>query len=101
MKIIAKTTPVGKFSANAFGLYDMHGNVWEWCQDTRHQNYKGAPTDNSTWVDNNNYRVLRGGSWMVNSLVCRSAYRHNNIPDFDLDPDSGFRVVCSVAQGAN
>jgi formylglycine-generating enzyme required for sulfatase activity len=61
-----QTTDVGSFPANAFGLHDMHGNVWEWCQDTWHENYNGAPTDGSAWVDENanqNIRILRGGSW--------------------------------------
>jgi formylglycine-generating enzyme required for sulfatase activity len=64
-----QTTDVGSFPANAFGLHDMHGNVWEWCQDTWHENYNGAPTDGSAWVDENanqNRMILRGGSWYNN-----------------------------------
>ncbi len=72
-----RTTAVGNFPPNTFGLYDMHGNVWEWCLDTWHQNYQGAPTDGSGWMEttNNNYHLLRGGSWGSNPDYCRSAYR--------------------------
>ena len=51
-----KTTPVGSFPPNAFGLYDMHGNLWEWCLDTWHSNYKVAPRDGSAWIDNDNQK---------------------------------------------
>jgi formylglycine-generating enzyme required for sulfatase activity len=64
-----QTTPVGCFKvANAFGLYDMHGNVWEWCEDDYHPNYQGAPTDGSAWISKNKptTKVLRGGSWYYN-----------------------------------
>jgi len=71
-----QTTDVGSFPPNAFGLYDMHGNVWEWCSDRWHNNYNGAPTDGSSWeTGTNNNRVLRGGSWNCNAADCRSAYR--------------------------
>ncbi len=72
-----QTTDVGSFPPNSFGLYDMHGNVWEWCSDKWHGNYSGATTDGSSWetgTDNN--RVLRGGSWIVVAGYCRSAYRN-------------------------
>ncbi|MDJ0695213.1 formylglycine-generating enzyme family protein [Mastigocoleus sp. MO_188.B34] len=94
-----KTTEVGSFGvANAFGLYDMHGNVWEWCEDTWHSNYEGAPTDGSAWVkdvdDNDNrYRLLRGGSWYLDPDCCRSASRSNYVIDYDV----GLRVVCGVS----
>jgi eukaryotic-like serine/threonine-protein kinase len=75
----AETTEVGKFPPNAFGLYDMHGNVWEWCQDSWHDNYNNTPTDGSAWVNNDNkIKLLRGGSWYHYLAYCRSAYRVNN-----------------------
>ncbi|CAD5980691.1 Formylglycine-generating enzyme [Planktothrix tepida] len=108
-----ETTPVGEFPPNAFGLYDLHGNVWEWCADPWHGNYEGAPTQGEVWDEQNNNdnryqiynvenltkllssnqnRVIRGGSWYDNPWYCRGAYRNR------LGPDSrnryfGFRVV--------
>jgi formylglycine-generating enzyme required for sulfatase activity len=94
-----KTTPVGSFPPNAFGLYDMHGNVWEWCQDHWHENYKNAPTDGSAWINSeaskNAGRLLRGGSWIYNPRNCRAASRLNNDAGERYN-DSGFRVVCSA-----
>ncbi|MFM5960771.1 MAG: formylglycine-generating enzyme family protein [Dolichospermum sp.] len=90
------TTEVDTFPPNAFGLYDMHGNVWEWCQDDWHNNYKGAPTDGSAWTRlSNDRKVLRGGSWYDFSDFCRSASRSFNAADFD-DNNIGFRVVCDA-----
>jgi formylglycine-generating enzyme required for sulfatase activity len=91
-----QTTDVGSFPANAFGLRDMHGNVWEWCQDHWHENYNGAPTDGSAWVDGNdnqNRRMIRGGSWCFKPRLCRSASRFYYDPAYD-DNFIGFRVVC-------
>ncbi len=91
-----ETTPVGQFPPNAFGLYDMHGNVREWCADTWHDNYDGAPTDGSAWTEKgNDYRSpLRGGSWGYLPNYCRSAIRSLNYRrDIRLYYD-GFRVVC-------
>jgi formylglycine-generating enzyme required for sulfatase activity len=92
-----ETTPVGSFQvANAFGLYDMHGNVWEWCLDRWHYSYEGAPSDGQAWIvdDNENYyRIVRGGSWYNKPIVCRVANRNYNKPDND-NYDRGFRVVC-------
>jgi eukaryotic-like serine/threonine-protein kinase len=92
-----KTTEVGIFPANPFGLYDMCGNVWEWCEDEWHENYINAPINGSVWtslsVDN---KLLRGGSWYHNPANCRSAYRDfYNLDDFSHN--IGFRVVCSGA----
>jgi formylglycine-generating enzyme required for sulfatase activity len=95
-----ETTEVGSFGvANNFGLYDMHGNVWEWCQDSWHNSYKGAPTDGSAWLDteeNTNFKLLRGGSWYGDPDYCRSASRNYNFL-VDHDIIIGFRVVCSGA----
>ncbi|WP_246259604.1 formylglycine-generating enzyme family protein [Oxynema aestuarii] len=92
-----QTTPVGQFPPNAFGLYDLHGNVWEWCADSWHRNYEGAPRDGSAWVsDNDNRYPLRGGSWSFNPLFCRSAYRDDVIiiARGGINDDSGFRLAC-------
>ena len=88
------TTPVGSYGANAFGLYDMHGNVWEWCADRWHENYEGAPTDGSAWLEGGEDRyLLRGGSWDLNPRNCRSANR-NWVDPGSRDLNIGFRVVC-------
>ncbi|BAY41398.1 hypothetical protein NIES2111_57940 (plasmid) [Nostoc sp. NIES-2111] len=92
-KFNGQTSPVGSFPANAFGLHDMHGQVWEWCIDTWHDTYDDAPTDNIAWVDSNQFRVVRGGSWYSDSVMCRSAYRHRCNPKNKYE-DIGFRVVC-------
>ncbi|MBD2613135.1 formylglycine-generating enzyme family protein [Nostoc punctiforme FACHB-252] len=94
-----KTTPVGSFPPNPFGLYDMHGNVWELCQDHYHDNYNGAPTDGRAWVsDNTNFRLLRGGCWGDYPKICRSASRYNyGREERAYVPQViGFRVVCAV-----
>ncbi|MGK7876565.1 MAG: formylglycine-generating enzyme family protein, partial [Xenococcaceae cyanobacterium] len=74
-----ETTPVGQFPPNSFGLYDLHGNVWEWCGDEWHENYQGAPTDGSVWLDGEKNRSpMRGGSWRTYPQNCRSASRGNS-----------------------
>jgi len=95
-----QTTPVGMFPANAWGLHDMHGNVWEWCLDHMHDSYEGAPCDGSAWVDSEAPKELRkinrGGSWYMPQRHCRSAFRslaRPNVPDGPYD-DGGFRVAC-------
>ncbi|MEO0770380.1 MAG: SUMF1/EgtB/PvdO family nonheme iron enzyme [Cyanobacteria bacterium J06649_4] len=92
------TTDVGSFPANDFGLYDMHGNVWEWYQDHWHENYQGAPTDGSAWLSSgeNAKRLLRGGSWGVNPDYCRSANRSGDARDIRYC-SYGFRVVCAAS----
>ncbi len=79
-----KTTEVGEFPPNAFGLYDMHGNVWEWCQDYWHENYQGAPTNGSAWLTggDNTTRLLRGGSWDNDPGSCRGAFRNRDAPAY-------------------
>ena len=87
-----ETTPVGQFPPNAFGLYDLHGNVWEWVEDDWHQNYQGVPNDGSAWVNNSITKVVRGGSWDLSPWYCRSAYRDRWFRD-DRINFNGFRVV--------
>ncbi len=111
-----ETTPVGQFPPNAFGLYDLHGNVWEWCADPWHENYQGAPTQGEVWDEQNDNdnryqiynvenlvnlltdeqrRCVRGGSWFLNPVNCRSAYRSSVHPDY-FDNGLGFRVCWVV-----
>ena len=94
-----QTIPVGQFPPNVFGLYDMHGNVWEWCADTRHPNYDGAPTDGSAWIENKNDNCSpwRGGSWYSSPYYCRSAFR-NYLGSRRVNSNYflGFRVVCGA-----
>lgn len=88
------THPVGEKKSNAFGLFDMHGNVYEWCQDVWHDNYNGAPTDGSAWLSggDSSYRVLRGGSWYALGRHCRSASRYAYEPVARYSY-FGFRIV--------
>ena len=93
-----ETTAVGSFPANAFGLYDMHGNVLEWCQDYWHDSYAGAPSDGSAWIEGEDAsgRLLRGGSWGSIPGNCRSAVRYGHARD-SRDTVVGFRVVCAAS----
>jgi len=86
------TAPVASLKPNAFGLYDMIGNVFEWTADSYHENYQGAPTDGTEWQGDGVMRVLRGGSWDVNAASLRAAYRVSDSPDVRLDV-IGFRVA--------
>ncbi|MGF1936979.1 MAG: caspase, EACC1-associated type [Nostoc sp. ChiQUE02] len=91
-----QTTDVGNFPPNSFGLFDMHGDIWEWCQDTWHENYyNGAPTDATPWMSDNEERLLRGGSWNSNPWICRSAFRGKWVRVVHNDR-LGFRVVVAA-----
>jgi formylglycine-generating enzyme required for sulfatase activity len=97
-KYCEETTDVGTFPANDWGLYDMHGNVVEWCEDDWHGSYNGATDDGSAWVDSeqiNVNKLLRGGSWGNFPWNCRSATRNNLTRDF-INHDVGFRVCCEL-----
>ena len=88
-----ETVPVVSLPSNPWGLYEMHGNVWEWCQDRWHDNYRNAPTNGSAWVDRNAssaYCVLRGGSWISGACYLRAAYRSRGHPALRSD-GIGFR----------
>jgi formylglycine-generating enzyme required for sulfatase activity len=96
-----QTTNVGSFPANAWGLQDMHGNVWEWCLDRWHPSLAKAPTDGSAWQEPapevakqyQDWRLLRGGSWDNDPGYCRSAYR-DRLQPVSVDGLVGLRVVC-------
>ena len=110
-----QTTDVGSFPPNAFGLYDMHGNLREWCADPWHATYQGAPSDGRVWDENNNDnryqnydllvnikndsrpRLLRGGRWFDVPAHCRSAYRLSFDPPDNRFYFIGFRVACAIA----
>jgi formylglycine-generating enzyme required for sulfatase activity len=90
-----KTNPVGQKKPNAWGLYDLHGNVWEWCGDDWHDNYNGAPNDGSIWLNDNRYKVIRGGSCYFLASRCRCAYRYSLARAYK-DYDNGFRVALGI-----
>lgn len=93
-----QTVPVGSFPANAFGLHDMHGNAWEWCDDAWHENYEDAPVDGSAWLKSGDQgrRILRGGSWSRNPCFLRSAYRGRERSSF-RNTGIGFRVARTLS----
>ena len=89
-----KTQTVGQKLPNEFGLFDMHGNVWEWVQDCRHETYAGAPADGSAWTTgcSSNRRVRRGGTWVITPTSVRSASRGSFSPDVGSS-FGGFRLA--------
>jgi formylglycine-generating enzyme required for sulfatase activity/uncharacterized caspase-like protein len=98
-----ETTSVGSFPANAWGLFDCHGNVWEWCSDFWYDSYTNVPTDGSSWLKDGNagYKIVRGGSWVNSPVGCRSAYRNyyaraGNSCGFRLSSSSFVRVSRSI-----
>ena len=98
-RYLEKTTPVGTFPANTFGLYDMHGNVYEWCMDHWHRDDDEAPDDGSAWLGSSSKpdaaRILRGASWFSPPRMCRSAYRYYDAAGTRLS-FIGFHVVSCV-----
>ena len=87
-----QTAPVGSFAPNAFGLYDMVGNVWEWVEDCWHNNYDGAPADGSAWITGDcSTPVVRGGSWYYPSALVQSFFRYWVKSDI-WSTGTGFRV---------
>ncbi|HYT93674.1 MAG TPA: SUMF1/EgtB/PvdO family nonheme iron enzyme [Gemmataceae bacterium] len=94
---LQRTTRVGSYPPNNFGLYDMHGNVWEWCQDWHDGDwYRRSPKRNPQGPAAGEFRVLRGGCWRSHAVTCRSAYR-NGLGPKNRDRYTGFRVVADVA----
>lgn len=73
----AGTHPVRQKQPNPWGLYDMLGNVWEWCEDGWHGSYEGAPADGAAWAAEGSFRVLRGGCWAAHARSCRCACRYD------------------------
>jgi formylglycine-generating enzyme required for sulfatase activity len=98
------TSPVGSFinfKANPFGLYDMHGNVWQWVEDTYHENYEGAPSNGSAWTKGEDTfftssRVVRGGSWKATTDLLLAEFRYHNFANY-RDEDLGFRVARTLS----
>ncbi|HXQ13915.1 MAG TPA: SUMF1/EgtB/PvdO family nonheme iron enzyme [Caulobacteraceae bacterium] len=95
------TTPVGRIAANAFGLYAMHGDTWDWCEDAWNKTYEGAPADAAPWRTGDvSLRVLRGGSWYASPQFCRSALRYPRYPTV-RSSDFGFRLARTLSPPAS
>jgi formylglycine-generating enzyme required for sulfatase activity len=91
-----KTMPVDSFKPNPWGLYQVHGNVWDWVEDCYHESYQGAPVDGAAWTDGDcQTRVLRGGSWTGLPRYLRAAYRQGYYPNTRWS-DIGFRVARTI-----
>jgi formylglycine-generating enzyme required for sulfatase activity len=92
-----ETTNVNTFPPNSFGLFDIHGNVWEWCEDSWHENYQGAPVNGKAWEDKdvkpNDKRILRGGDWFKSPYNCRAAGRFKWLLSV-RNNGFGFRIMC-------
>jgi formylglycine-generating enzyme required for sulfatase activity len=95
---LQQTAPVGSFKPNAFGLYDLHGNVWEWVEDSWHDGYEGAPVDGTAWVGGGdpNFRIIRGGSWRNEPELLRADARVKRIIGVRFDT-LGFRVARTLS----
>jgi formylglycine-generating enzyme required for sulfatase activity len=99
--IVGKTTEVGSYPPNPWGVYDMHGNVWEWVEDCLNQSYTGAPTDGRAWIRGDcGNRGVRGGSWRDNPAYLRSAYRGFRDPANRINT-MGFRVARALSRDAD
>ncbi len=101
---VARTHPVGQKRPNAWGLYDMHGNAWEWVQDLYHRDCTDAPTDGSAWLDTADVDprgITRGGSFYNPEWLCRSYIRMQTSLGYKVHVNNGFRLVCDVPETRN
>jgi formylglycine-generating enzyme required for sulfatase activity len=90
---------VGSYEANRLGIYDMHGNVWEWCQDCYDKDYYTSSPTRDPLCLKGSVRVVRGGSWYDSGPICRSAYRRRDSPGYRYDY-LGVRLALVVRQGS-